>query len=615
MKKKLLLADDSITIQKVVGIIFTPENYDLLIAGDGDRAYEMALEHQPDLVIADVAMPGKNGFELCREIKSHPALAQTSVLLLPGAFEQFDEARAVEVCADGWLTKPFESQALLDKVAALSEMPPLRLVPAEEPVPEEPVPEEPVPGVNAVASEVSEEIHDELLSGDEEEDTLPPREDVIDQADEVLSETEIAAADDNDGGLWGEVSFEEDDLKPHDLLAAGDQDDDNEIVDDEPEPDETPADESRELTPEQLAPYATAMSQTETHKKMDDPGFEPVTAEAEEEEEKQEETQDDRQFGFVTAEDQEQEAGQPEENEFSAATQSEEHSPPFGFVSEDTDDATMPADDTDDVLELMEDDLDQEEALVEDSDTFIDLTETDTDIAEEGSVVGTSESPEAAEAMDSEDVLELTEGDVVELSESEIAEEDPAAADTSFAAAPEESDEDDEVFVAGPDEDDSEENNIIAEDDGFGEEIPQQPVTDEVPLAEDEQFFTDDEDELPDPEAEQHAEPETGRRDDDLFVDEDDDVIDTEEEVGDDFATTIAEPVTAPDTVSAVAAVEEQLRQLPEEELKEIIGKVAGPMIEKMAREMLEQTVWEVVPDLAETMISAEIEKIKRGEP
>jgi len=107
MMKKLLLADDSITIQKVVGIIFATEDFNLTMTNDGDSGFEKALELAPDLVIADISMPGKDGFELCRAIKSEPSLSHTSVLLLPGAFDHFDENKAQEVCADGCLTKRF----------------------------------------------------------------------------------------------------------------------------------------------------------------------------------------------------------------------------------------------------------------------------------------------------------------------------------------------------------------------------------------------------------------------------------------------------------------------------------------------------------------------------
>src|SRR5574338_208515 len=119
MPKTLLLADDSVTIQKVVGISFANEDVVLLTVDNGDDAIARAKEARPDIVLADVVMPGKNGYEVCQAIKSDPALAKTPVLLLTGPFEAFDEQRAARAGADGHITKPFEAQALVDKVNAL----------------------------------------------------------------------------------------------------------------------------------------------------------------------------------------------------------------------------------------------------------------------------------------------------------------------------------------------------------------------------------------------------------------------------------------------------------------------------------------------------------------
>ena len=71
------------------------------------------------LILADVFMPGKNGYELCSAVRQEPALRDVPVLLLTGTFEPFDENKARAAGADSWIAKPFESQALIDRVEEL----------------------------------------------------------------------------------------------------------------------------------------------------------------------------------------------------------------------------------------------------------------------------------------------------------------------------------------------------------------------------------------------------------------------------------------------------------------------------------------------------------------
>jgi CheY-like chemotaxis protein len=118
MPKTLLLADDSVTIQKVVGISFANEDVKLVTVDNGDDAVAKARELRPDIILADVVMPGMSGYEVCEAVKADPALRHVPVLLLTGTFEAFDEARAHQVGADGHITKPFEAQALVDTVNA-----------------------------------------------------------------------------------------------------------------------------------------------------------------------------------------------------------------------------------------------------------------------------------------------------------------------------------------------------------------------------------------------------------------------------------------------------------------------------------------------------------------
>jgi CheY-like chemotaxis protein len=121
MPKTLLLADDSVTIQKVVGISFANEDVVLLTVSNGDAALERAREVRPDLILADVLMPGKDGYEVCEAVKQDPDLQHVPVVLLSGTFESFDEERARAVGADAHVTKPFEAQALVDQVNELLE--------------------------------------------------------------------------------------------------------------------------------------------------------------------------------------------------------------------------------------------------------------------------------------------------------------------------------------------------------------------------------------------------------------------------------------------------------------------------------------------------------------
>ena len=116
MSKMLLLADDSVVIQKLVGLSFANENIEIISTDNGDDAVMMARELRPDVILADIVMPGLSGYEVCEAIKQDAGLAHTPVLLLTGTFEAFDEARAAAVGADGQITKPFEARALVERV-------------------------------------------------------------------------------------------------------------------------------------------------------------------------------------------------------------------------------------------------------------------------------------------------------------------------------------------------------------------------------------------------------------------------------------------------------------------------------------------------------------------
>jgi CheY-like chemotaxis protein len=113
---KLLIADDSTTIQKVFERTFPPEEFTLTFANNGEEALTKARTDKPNAIIADINMPAKNGFELCEELKKDPVLRGTPVLLLIGILDDFDEDEGRRVGADGFIIKPFESNAAISKV-------------------------------------------------------------------------------------------------------------------------------------------------------------------------------------------------------------------------------------------------------------------------------------------------------------------------------------------------------------------------------------------------------------------------------------------------------------------------------------------------------------------
>jgi CheY-like chemotaxis protein len=123
--RKLLLADDSATIQKVIDLTFADEGVRVLAVSNGQEALDKILDFAPDIVLADVFMPSPDGYEVCRYVKTNEKLKHIPVMLLVGSFEPFDEAEARRVGADDILTKPFSSiRRLIDRVGALVSSPP-----------------------------------------------------------------------------------------------------------------------------------------------------------------------------------------------------------------------------------------------------------------------------------------------------------------------------------------------------------------------------------------------------------------------------------------------------------------------------------------------------------
>ena len=121
MTHKLLLADDSVTIQRVVELTFSGEDVQVVTVGDGEQAITRIPIERPDIVLADIGMPKRSGYDVAAFVKGRADLSHIPVLLLAGAFEPVDENRARQVRSDGVLVKPFEPQQVIARVKDLIE--------------------------------------------------------------------------------------------------------------------------------------------------------------------------------------------------------------------------------------------------------------------------------------------------------------------------------------------------------------------------------------------------------------------------------------------------------------------------------------------------------------
>lgn len=119
MTKKILLADDSVTIQKVVELTFSEGDFQVTSVSNGKLAIEQLMKDRPDIVIVDIIMPEMSGYDVAEYIKKNPEFSAIPVILLTGSFEPFDEERAIKTGAETYVTKPFDSKMLIEKVESL----------------------------------------------------------------------------------------------------------------------------------------------------------------------------------------------------------------------------------------------------------------------------------------------------------------------------------------------------------------------------------------------------------------------------------------------------------------------------------------------------------------
>jgi len=116
---KILVADDSIAVRKVAERLLTEAGLDVALAASADEAIALLANERPDLIVSDVIMPDKSGYEVCSFVRAQASLSSTPVLLISGIVNE-EVTRQAESCrADGVLKKPFQGSSLKDKVFQL----------------------------------------------------------------------------------------------------------------------------------------------------------------------------------------------------------------------------------------------------------------------------------------------------------------------------------------------------------------------------------------------------------------------------------------------------------------------------------------------------------------
>lgn len=118
MPTTVLVVDDSPTAQRLIRVAVEAGGYRVLTASDGDEAIDVARREHPDLVVLDIILPKKNGFQVCRHLKGLPETCGIKVVLLSSKSHEMDILWGKRQGADGYLTKPFESEQLLACIAS-----------------------------------------------------------------------------------------------------------------------------------------------------------------------------------------------------------------------------------------------------------------------------------------------------------------------------------------------------------------------------------------------------------------------------------------------------------------------------------------------------------------
>ncbi len=119
MKKKVLIVDDEPNSVISLEFLMKREDFEVFVATDGEAALAQIAAHDPDLILLDIMLPKKNGFEVCQELRADPARAGTKVIMLTAKGRDTEIAKGLALGADAYMTKPFSTRDLVARVKSL----------------------------------------------------------------------------------------------------------------------------------------------------------------------------------------------------------------------------------------------------------------------------------------------------------------------------------------------------------------------------------------------------------------------------------------------------------------------------------------------------------------
>ena len=119
VKKRILLIEDEVDMVYAVTLQLEAINYEVLSATDGQTGLDMARKEKPDLIILDLMLPKMDGYKVCRMLKFDERYKKIPIIMFTARVQDQDKKLGQEVGADAYITKPFDSKTLLDKISAL----------------------------------------------------------------------------------------------------------------------------------------------------------------------------------------------------------------------------------------------------------------------------------------------------------------------------------------------------------------------------------------------------------------------------------------------------------------------------------------------------------------